>query len=63
MNEGNHTKAGTFGGTLTILLANINSGDVLKTIVMAGIGATVSFVVSHVLKKVMSWWRKPPKSL
>ena len=62
MNEGNHTKAGTFGGVLTILLANINSGDVLKTVVMAGVGGAVSFVVSHILKKVVRWW-KPPKSL
>ncbi|MEI9912220.1 MAG: hypothetical protein WDO71_22760 [Bacteroidota bacterium] len=51
MNEPSHTKAGTFGGTLTILLANIHSEDVIKTMVMAMIGAVVSFIVSHVLKK------------
>jgi mannitol-specific phosphotransferase system IIBC component len=62
MNETSHTKAGTAGGTLTILLANINSDDVIKTMVMAMIGAVVSFIVSHVLKKLVRWWREPPKS-
>ncbi|HEX7905830.1 MAG TPA: hypothetical protein VF487_18290 [Chitinophagaceae bacterium] len=57
MHESNHTKAGTFGGVLTILLANINSSDIVKTMVMAAIGAIVSFVISHALKKVMQWWK------
>jgi mannitol-specific phosphotransferase system IIBC component len=52
------TRMGTAGGTLTILLANINSSDIFKTIVMAAIGATVSFLVSQVLRRFM----KPPKS-
>lgn len=61
MNETTHTRSTTIGGTLTILLVNINSSDVIKTMVMAAIGATVSFIISQVLKVVMRWW-KPPKS-
>jgi len=55
MHEPAPTKAMTFGGTITILLANINSSDVFKTIVLAAIGATVSFVISQVLKKFLRW--------
>jgi mannitol-specific phosphotransferase system IIBC component len=44
------SKAGTAGGILTILLANINSGEILKTIALAAIGAVVSFTVSIFLK-------------
>lgn len=62
MNDGTHTKAGTLGGTAVTLLANINSNDVIKTMVMAGIGAAVSFVVSHVLKKIFARLKRPPKS-
>jgi hypothetical protein len=46
------SKIGTAGGTLTILFLNISSPDVIKTIVMAAVGATISFVVSQVLKWV-----------
>lgn len=59
MNETTHTRAGTAGGTLTILLANINSADLLKTIVMAGTGAVVSYSISFVLKKIVRWWKTP----
>jgi putative flippase GtrA len=63
MNEGTHTKAGIFGGTLTILLTTINGSDVMKTVLMTSIGAVVSFIISHALKKLISWWKKPPGSL
>jgi mannitol-specific phosphotransferase system IIBC component len=46
------TKAGTTGGTLTIILANINSADTFKTIVLAIIGASVSFFVSLLWKHI-----------
>jgi len=45
-------KTGTAGGTLTILFANINTDDLVKTVVLAAVGATVSLVVSFVLKKM-----------
>ena len=44
------SKAGTAGGILTILLVNINSGEILKTIALAALGAVVSFTVSICLK-------------
>lgn len=60
MNEYSYTKTGTIGGTLTIIIANITSGDILKTAVLAGIGAVVSFGVSLVMKKVVKWWKTRP---
>ena len=42
--EDTGTKAGTIGGTFLTVAANIDSGDVLKTIVLAAIGAIVSLV-------------------
>lgn len=59
MNEHSYTRTGTVGGTITILLANINSGDVIKTAVLAGVGAVVSFVLSLLLKELVKWWRRP----
>ena len=53
MTEHSFTKAGTAGGTLTIILANINSADIVKTTVLAGLGAIVSFFVSYMLKRIM----------
>ncbi len=46
------TKHGTVGGFLFVLLANINSGDLLKTIVLAATGAAVSYLVSFGLQWV-----------
>ena len=56
------TKMGTMGGTITIILANIRTADLLKTIILAALGATVSFVVSLLLKYVMKWWKRRPRS-
>lgn len=53
-----HTKYGTLGGIITILLYNINKGDVVRTIVLAAIGAFVSFFVSLVLRYCIRKWRK-----
>jgi hypothetical protein len=44
------TKAGTAGGTLLSIFANINSEDLIKTAVLAGVGAIVSFAVTLLLK-------------
>jgi mannitol-specific phosphotransferase system IIBC component len=46
------------GGTLLIILANINSADILKTAVMAVVGAIVSFFVSLCLQWVIRKCRK-----
>ncbi|HMI77186.1 MAG TPA: hypothetical protein VK484_00250 [Ferruginibacter sp.] len=51
-------KMGTAGGIITILLVNINAADIIKTAVMAGIGAAVSFFISMLLKYWLGRWRK-----
>ena len=40
------TAAGTAGGTLLGIILHINGEDVVKTIVLAAIGAVISFGVS-----------------
>jgi hypothetical protein len=44
------TLAGTAGGTLLATVANIHSSDVIKTSILAAIGAVVSFLVSVSLR-------------
>lgn len=46
------TVAGTAGGTLLTILMNIHSEDIAKTIVLASIGAVVSFTISLAMKWV-----------
>ena len=53
-----HTKYGTLGGIITIFLVNINSGDILRTIVLTSIGAIVSFTMSCLLKYCLEKWLK-----
>ncbi|WP_176461221.1 hypothetical protein [Lutibacter agarilyticus] len=47
-------KSGVFGGTLLSTVFNISLHDILFTIVMAFIGAVVSFFVSFMLRKLFS---------
>jgi mannitol-specific phosphotransferase system IIBC component len=54
----NTTKAGTAGGTLLSIFANINSGDVLKTAILAAIGAVVSFSVTLLLRLLVKRLKK-----
>lgn len=51
------TRSGTAGGFLTVLLINIAGADVLKTIVLAVIGATVSFLISLLWKLLLKKWK------
>lgn len=46
---------GTGSGTLLSALAFINTDDILKTVVLAAIGAVVSFAVSWALQR---WQRR-----
>ena len=50
-------KVGTTSGTLLSMVPNIFSEDILKTVILAVVGATVSFSVSLFLK----WLTKPKK--
>jgi mannitol-specific phosphotransferase system IIBC component len=41
---------GTAGGTFLSTVALLSSGDIIKTVILAAAGATVSFFVSLLLK-------------
>ena len=50
LNHTNLTLRGTAGGIFLSVLPNLNSEDVFKTVILAAIGAIVSFLLSLVLK-------------
>ncbi len=52
------TRSGTIGGTLLVVLLQINSAELVKTMALAAIGALVSFIVSLALKWLVNQWRK-----
>lgn len=54
----NTTKAGTAGGTLLTIIANINSEDLIKTAILAAIGAIVSYTVTLLLKLLIKRLKK-----
>jgi mannitol-specific phosphotransferase system IIBC component len=56
--EDTGTKAGTIGGTFLTVAANIHNDDMIKTIVLAAIGAIVSFSVSLLMKLLILKLRK-----
>ena len=59
MEVSNHsTRLGTAGGTLCALLANIQSGDIVKTVILSMTGAVVSFTISFLLKKLAGGRRR-----
>lgn len=49
----NTTKAGMLSGAFLAFLGNINSDDLIKTTFLAGVGALVSFIVTHLLKFIL----------
>jgi hypothetical protein len=49
---------GTAGGTFLSVLPNLHSEDVLKTIILAALGAIVSFVISILLKYLIKKHKK-----
>lgn len=53
MQTSNSPLIGTASGTFLSVLANLHSEDLLKTIVLAIIGAVVSFAISILLKKLV----------
>jgi hypothetical protein len=53
-----HTTYGTVGGIITILVVNISAGDLLRTMVLAAVGAVVSLSVSLGCKYCLRKWRK-----
>ena len=45
-------RIGTAGGTLLSTIAQLNAGDLFKTVVLAAVGAVVSYGVTLLLKKM-----------
>ncbi|SEG52770.1 hypothetical protein [Flavobacterium urumqiense] len=58
MTESNPTLMGTAGGTFLSVIPNLNSEDVLKTVLLAAVGAIVSFGISMVLKFVIKKYKR-----
>jgi hypothetical protein len=54
----NTTKRGTAGGTLLTIFGNIHSSDIVKTVILAAIGAVVSFGVTILLKFLVRRFKK-----
>jgi hypothetical protein len=51
-NHTNPTLIGTAGGTFLSVVPNLQSEDIVKTIILATIGAIVSFTISLLLKSI-----------
>lgn len=47
-------RIGTGGGTLLSVLGSLSLGDIMATVILAAIGAAVSFVVTLLLQR----WRR-----
>ncbi len=54
----NTTLIGTISGTILSVLAMFDTKDLIKTVIMATVGAVVSFLVSRGLKWLWEKWRK-----
>ena len=63
-NSSTPTAAGTIGGTCLVIMLQITSGALWQTVVLAALGAVVSFGTSLILKKLLgsSSKKKTPKN-
>ena len=52
MTANNPTLMGTAGGTFLSIVPNIQSEDIAKTVILATVGAVVSFTISLLLKSL-----------
>jgi hypothetical protein len=57
MNEPTYTRTTTIAGALLVLLITVNGSDLIKTIVLTTTGAVVSFVLSHLFRMLVNWWK------
>ena len=53
METNGSTKAGTLGGTFLVLLLHISGEELVKTALLAAVGAAVSFGVSFLLNRMV----------
>jgi hypothetical protein len=56
--QSNPTLVGTAGGTFLSIVPNILSEDVVKTVILATVGAIVSFTISLLLKCLIKKHKK-----
>jgi hypothetical protein len=54
----NTTKAGVATGTVLTVLENISSQDLVKTTLLAAVGAFVSFIATLILKYIIQRFKK-----
>jgi hypothetical protein len=52
------TKAGTVGGTLLVVILHADIHELANTALMAAVGATVSFMMSVLLKYITGKFRR-----
>jgi hypothetical protein len=52
MTTNNPTLMGTAGGTFLSIVPNIHSEDIARTVILATVGAVVSFTISLLLKSL-----------
>ena len=50
--------SGTASGTVLTVIVNLDSQDIIKTVVLAALGAMVSFVVTLLLKWIIQKLKK-----
>jgi hypothetical protein len=50
MTANSSTIVGTVSGTFLSILPNLHSEDVLKTVILAALGAVISFIITLLLK-------------
>lgn len=53
-------QVGTLGGTLCSIFVNLTLDDIVKTAILAAVGAMVSFVISKLLEKITQSRARPP---
>ena len=58
MQHSNSTLVGTASGTFLSIIPNLNSEDILRTIILATLGAIVSFLISLLLKILIKKYKK-----
>ncbi len=58
MESNNTLQIGTASGTLLSVIPNIVSEDILKTIILAAIGAVIIFIISLLLKGLTKFKKK-----
>ncbi len=54
----NNTIAGTLGGTIFCFLVNLHMEDLIKTSILAAVGAVVSFCVSLAMKHLIKRFKR-----